>query len=97
LQRGIGQFSLPIAALLLGPLVDSLSLLAKKNEWIEHYIFTPLVGSGQGRPAAFLFVALGGLNLLVALAAFLFRPLRRIDLDLPDTVASAPNEHKKSQ
>jgi len=87
LQKGLQQFSLPLAAILAGPLADAAepllmpdgALAASAGAW---------VGTGPGRGTALLFVLLGLGNALVAVAGACYEPLRLVDTLLPDAPAS---------
>lgn len=70
-QGMIRQLSLPLAAIISGPLTDSFFeiLLSGKTENILSRLVGPVLGVGPGRGIAFLFVVLGTTNVLAAVSA----------------------------
>ncbi|CAN0219938.1 unnamed protein product, partial [Phaeothamnion confervicola] len=85
LQRTVAELAAPLAALAAGLLADG---------FFEPWLREPdgllvgtagvLVGTGTGRGAALLFVAAGLANVGAAAVGAAWRPLWRVDLDLPD-------------
>ncbi|WP_157251540.1 non-ribosomal peptide synthetase/type I polyketide synthase [Nonomuraea typhae] len=65
----------PVGFLLAGPLVDT--------------VFNPIAGAAQGRGIALLMIVAGAVTVLIGLAALRYRPVRRLEDDLPDAVPDA--------
>jgi MFS transporter, DHA3 family, macrolide efflux protein len=91
-RMAIAGGSMPLAFLLAGPLCDRLfepimapygMLASSVGRWL---------GTGPGRGAALQFVVLGVLLVLSALAGYAYRPLRRIEDDLPDVPQGTSGE-----
>lgn len=82
----VSQSTMPIAALLSGPLVDGVfePLMAKDGALAN--TVGRLLGVGQGRGAALLFVVLALITVLAVLVATSYTPLRRLQEELPDSV-----------
>lgn len=90
LRRTFAQASLPAGQLAAGPLAD--------------YVFEPLllsggalsgtvgawIGVGPGRGIGLMFIVMGVCGCLLAIAGALYPRIRRIEQDIPDTVADAP-------
>ena len=86
-RRLIAQFTAPVSYLAAGPLADRVfePLLASGG---------PLAGSvgrvlgvGEGRGIGLLFVVLGTLTALISLWGYLQPRVRRVEVELPDTLA----------
>ncbi len=70
-----------------GPLADQcFEPWMKEGGLLSSTIFGQLVGTGPGRGIALLFVILGLSNTLASILGFLYTPLRRVDIDLPDAI-----------
>ncbi len=70
-----------------GPLADQFfEPWMKEGGLLSSTIFAQLVGTGPGRGIALLFVILGLSNTLASIMGFLYSPLRRVDIDLPDAI-----------
>ncbi|MFI6785817.1 amino acid adenylation domain-containing protein [Nonomuraea sp. NPDC050383] len=65
----------PLGFLLAGPLVE--------------HVFDPIAGAAQGRGIALLTVVAGAVTVLIGLAAARYRPVRRLEDDLPDAIPDA--------
>ncbi len=81
--------SLPLAFVLAGPLADRVfePLLVKAVPCGLN--LAAIVGGGPGRGVALMFVLCGLLLIAVALGGWLWRPLRRLESDLPDAEITA--------
>lgn len=90
LQKGLQQFSLPLAAVLAGPLADIAEPLLLPGGVLEDTAGA-WIGVGPGRGAALLFILLGLGNALTALLAACYVPLRMVDTLLPDAVLEEVN------
>ena len=79
---------MPLGTLLAGWLVDRLfqPLFAHADAAAR---FAPLVGSGPGRGTALVVVIAGLLSLLLTAAGLAYRPLRRVEDELPDAIPDA--------
>ena len=86
MRRMVSWASLPLAYLAAGPLADHLfePLLAKDGALAKSV--GKFLGTGPGRGIAFFLHSSGGCLWLVALAGGLCRPLRRVEVELPDAV-----------
>lgn len=74
----------PLAMIVVGPLSDQIfePLMAVDGAWAQS--LGPYYGTGAGRGVAVLISTFGAASLCTLALAFLYRPIRRIDLDLPD-------------
>ena len=88
-RRLIAQISAPIAMLGAGPLADKLFEPAMSNSGALAKVFSPFVGSGPGAGMGLIFVLTGILGALVALAGYIFDPVRNAEDLLPDHDAVA--------
>jgi hypothetical protein len=84
LTRMVSMSAFPVAYLAAGPLADRVfePLLAPDGALAESV--GAVVGVGPGRGIGLLFVLLGCLTVAAALVARAYRPLRRLEADLPD-------------
>jgi MFS family permease len=81
--------AVPLASLLAGPLVDGVCEPAMAPGGALAGTLGPILGTGRGRGIALILVVAGTLSVFAALAAGLFRPLRRLDneaVQAPDAV-----------
>ena len=78
--------AVPLASLLAGPLADGVCEPAMAPGGFLAGTLGPILGTGRGRGIALILVGAGMLSILVALAAGLFKPLRRLD----DAAVQAP-------
>lgn len=87
LSHMIMQSSRPVAALIAGPLADGVfePLLAAGGPLAGSIGRT--IGTGPGRGIALLFIVLGVLEILTALAGYLHPRLRHLEAELPDLAA----------
>lgn len=86
-RRMIAWSTTPLAFILAGPLADGAfePLMAAGGPLAGSA--GRIIGVGPGRGIALLYVVLGLLTLLAAVAAYLYRPLRQVERDLPDAIA----------
>jgi hypothetical protein len=82
----VAMSAVPLASLLAGPLADGVCEPAMAPGGFLAGTLGPVLGTGRGRGIALILVAAGTLSILAALAAGLFRPLRRLD----DAAVHAP-------
>jgi hypothetical protein len=76
--------AMPLAFGISGPLADRVfePALAHGGAWSA--MLGNLLGTGPGRGVALMFVMLGFLLLAMTIAGWCYRPLRRLDEDVPD-------------
>jgi hypothetical protein len=86
----VAMSTVPLASLAAGPLADRLFEPAMATGGGLAGFLGPILGTGPGRGLALILVAAGGLAVLSATAAALFRPLRRLDEDAAVHAAPAP-------
>ncbi len=89
--RLVGWSSAPFAFIAAGPLADRVfePLLAEGGALAGS--LGPLIGVGPGRGIALLLIIMGLLPVIASVIAYLYRPIRQVDQDLPDiVVTSAP-------
>jgi DHA3 family macrolide efflux protein-like MFS transporter len=86
MRRLVFQASFPIAFLSAGPLADKVfrPLLAEGGP-LAGSVGTVL-GVGPGRGIGLLFITMGGLLIVAALAGYLFPRMRRIETEIPDAL-----------
>ena len=84
LQQTIERSSSIIAYIAIGPLVDRFfePLLAVDGPLASSV--GQIIGVGPGRGIALLFILMGMANLLAAIAAYQYRPVRLVERHLPD-------------
>lgn len=83
-RRVIGQFTNPLAALAAGPLVENLLQPMMEPGGALSGSFGRLIGVGDGRGTALMFVLVGIFMILVTLYGFTNRTLVNTELDVPD-------------
>ncbi|HYI11611.1 MAG TPA: MFS transporter [Thermoanaerobaculia bacterium] len=92
LSHMITQSSRPLAALIAGPLADGVfePLLMPGGSLAGSVGRT--IGTGPGRGIALLFMVLGVLQLVTAIAGYLHPHLRNLETEMPDIVAEPASE-----
>ena len=82
--------TMPVGYLLAGPLADRVfePAMAAGGRLTPH--IGPLLGEGPGAGMALMFLCTWALGTLNSLSGYLWRPARRVELDLPDHTAAAP-------
>lgn len=85
----------PIAFLLIGPLSDGVfePLMAEDGPLAGSV--GAVLGTGDGRGIALIFLVVGVLMLAVAAVAYTRPRLRNIDVEIPDAVADEPSDVRK--
>jgi len=85
-RRMIAWSTTPLAYLVAGPLADRIfePLMAEGGALAGR--LGPLIGVGPGRGIALIFLTLGVASLGIVTIAWLYRPMRRVEADLPDIV-----------
>ena len=82
--------TMPVGYLLAGPLADRVFEPAMAAGGSLTPLFGPLLGEGPGAGMALMFLCTWALGTLNSLSGYLWRPARRVELDLPDHTAAAP-------
>ncbi|HEX6292698.1 MAG TPA: MFS transporter [Herpetosiphonaceae bacterium] len=77
----------PLAYVLAGPLSDQVFEPLMANDGALAGSIGAIIGSGPGRGVGLLFVLIGMIAMLTAAGGYLYRPLRRVEQDLPDAIA----------
>ena len=85
-RRMIAWSTTPLAYLVAGPLADHIfePLMAEGGPLAD--LLGSIIGVGPGRGIALLYLVLGTALLGVVAVAFLYRPMRRVEAELPDIV-----------
>jgi MFS transporter, DHA3 family, macrolide efflux protein len=93
----IAWSSLPVAYLVAGPLADQVfePIMALNGPLAE--TVGQVIGVGPGRGIGLLFMLLGGLILTATLLGFLSPRLRRVEIELPDTIADKKTDSIQTQ
>ena len=86
-RRMIAWSVMPLSYLMAGPLADRVfePLMAVNGPLAGN--IGQMIGTGSGRGIALLFIVLSVLTLVTALAGISYRPLRTLEVDLPDVIA----------
>ena len=90
MRRMIAWSSLPFSYLLAGPLADRVfePLLIQGGPLANSV--GRIIGIGPGRGIAFFFIIMGVLVLATTIGFYLYPPLRRVEVELPDSITSKP-------
>jgi MFS family permease len=92
-RRLIAWFSNPISPLIAGVIADRMLEPAMQPGGALAPVLGPIFGVGSGAGMGVLITVSGALTVLIALAGYLYRPVREADTALPDfdaRVADAP-------
>lgn len=89
-RQFIEDLTVPIGAVIAGPLVDHVVEPWMRDGRTGAEVFGGLVGTGTGAGIALMFVLIGVLGMLVAVAGFAAPSVRRIETILPDFDAAEP-------
>lgn len=84
-RQMIAGSTLPLASLLTGPLADFCETLLLEDGLLAGTVGR-WIGVGPGRGIGFLFVCGGTLVLLLLIVASSYRPLRRLEHEIPDAI-----------
>lgn len=89
IRRMISWSVIPLAYLTAGPLADGVlePLMATGGPLAASV--GSIIGTGPGRGIGLLYILLGSVKILFVLWAYLYRPVRTVDLTLPDSIGSA--------
>ncbi|NJR57998.1 MAG: MFS transporter [Cyanobacteria bacterium CRU_2_1] len=87
MRGALSWSSFPLAYLVAGPLADRIFEPMMMNHGFLAQCFGAIVGVGQGRGIALLFVFVGLFVILVTIAAYQYPPLRCVEHELPDFVS----------
>ncbi len=84
IRRVVAWSSLPLAYLAAGPLADHVfePLMAADGPLAGS--LGAMIGTGPGRGVALLFIVMGLLSVMAVVIGFLYRPLRELEVRLPD-------------
>jgi MFS transporter, DHA3 family, macrolide efflux protein len=90
MQQMLSNAMQPLAYLLAGPLADRVfePLLAVQGPLAGS--FGQLIGVGPGRGIALLFMVMGLIKITVALSAYGYPRIRRVEEEIPDALVSNP-------
>ena len=90
MRRMIAWSSLPFSYLLAGPLADHVfePLLIQGGPLANSV--GRIIGIGPGRGIALFFIIMGILVLATTVGFYLYPPLRRVEVELPDSITSKP-------
>jgi DHA3 family macrolide efflux protein-like MFS transporter len=92
-RRMLAQFTVPIAILLSGPLVESVfEPLLLADGALANTFVGQLVGVGDGRGTALFFVAIGLILFAASLLAFANPRLRNVDTEIPNVQIKTQSE-----
>jgi amino acid adenylation domain-containing protein len=81
---------MPIGYLVSGPLADRFAEPAmRRSSWLSH-LFGPVIGTGPGRGMAVIVIVTGAVALLWTAIGYGYRPMRDVDVTLPDAAAGQP-------
>ena len=83
-RRMIAQVSAPIAMLIVGPLADQVFEPAMAEGGSLAPTFGGLVGTGPGAGMALIILLTSAMVIVVAISAYLVKPIRNVERDLPD-------------
>jgi hypothetical protein len=89
-SRMLSWMSIPLAYLLSGPLADHIFEPMMRQSGILAGSVGQIIGTGDGRGIALMFIVGGLLTLLGTLAAFLHAPMRNVEYGLPDVTPDHP-------
>lgn len=77
--------SMPLAYLIIGPLADNVfEPLFSGNGNLSSSV-GKIIGVGPGRGIAFMFVILGSIFILASIIAYLYKPIRILEKEIPNT------------
>lgn len=88
--RMLARASIPLAYLLSGPLADRVfqPMLAQNGALARSV--GQIIGTGDGRGIALMYIVFGLVTLVGTLTAFLYKPMRNIERELPDVTPDDP-------
>lgn len=92
----VATAAMPVAYLVVGPLADQVfePLLAVDGPLADSV--GRIIGVGPGRGMGLLFIVLGALTMLTALAGYLHPRIRRVEEELPDAIVEEDEEDEAS-
>ncbi|MDI6868212.1 MAG: MFS transporter [Coprothermobacterota bacterium] len=83
-RRLIAQLSAPISMLIAGPLADNVfEPLMRSQNSLSNFLY-PVFGIGPGRGMALMIFFIGVLGILLAASSYLIKPVRDVELLIPD-------------
>ena len=87
LRRGFATVALPLGYVISGPLADRIFEPLMLPDGLLASSIGAIIGVGPGRGIALMFIVTGCLTLIVTLAAYQYPRLRRLEIELPDTIS----------
>lgn len=84
--RMVSYSTIPLAYLMAGPLADYVFGPLTQPGGIAIHLLGTTLGSGPGRGMGLMLMVVGSLIMIWGLLAFLYRPLRELETDLPDAL-----------
>lgn len=88
-NRMMALSTMPLGALVAGPLVDHVFEPLMASEGLVSSTIGPLIGAGPGRGIALVMIIVGVLRIVLASVGFSYKPLRNMEDDLPDALPNA--------
>jgi len=85
-RRMIAWSLTPVSYLIAGPLADHLFEPGMQENGALSGIFGTWLGVGDGRGIGLMMVIMGVITMVVVIAGIFYKPLRRVDIDLPDAM-----------
>ncbi len=85
LNNTVASFSLPLAFLITGPLADQVFEPLMRPDGLLAGTVGKVIGVGAGRGIGLMFMIMGILTILATFVTYLYRPLREIEDQLPDS------------
>jgi hypothetical protein len=87
----------PLAYVLAGPLSDGVFEPLLREGGALAGTIGVIIGTGPGRGVGFLFVLIGLIATTTAASGYLYRPLRRVEQELPDAAPAKTAEQKPAE
>jgi MFS transporter, DHA3 family, macrolide efflux protein len=88
--RMLARVSIPLAYVLCGPLADRVFQPVMTPNGILASSMGQIIGVGEGRGIALMYIVFGLVTLIGTLGAFLYKPMRNIERELPDVTPDDP-------
>lgn len=91
LDRALTRVSVPISAVVSGPLVDQIFEPLITPDGLLAATMGQIIGVGSGHGIALFYITLGILIVLCAIVAYPYAPLRQVEDELPDVIVNEVN------
>jgi MFS transporter, DHA3 family, macrolide efflux protein len=88
--RMLARASIPLAYLLSGPLADGVFQPMMTQNGALASSLGQIIGTSAGRGIALMYIVFGLVTLVGTLTAFLYKPMRNIERELPDVTPDDP-------